>query len=76
MTSAIGDAQGVDLNTASAEQLDRVGGLGNDRVQRIIQNRPFRSWDDLKRVEGFGDTLVEDLKKKGATLGSGGGSRH
>jgi competence protein ComEA len=72
MASAIGDAQGVDLNTASAEQLDRVGGLGHDRVQRLIQSRPFRSWDDVKQVEGFGDTLVEDLKKKGATLGGQG----
>ena len=72
MASAIGDAQGVDLNTASAEQLDKVGGLGHDRVQRIIRNRPFRSWDDLKRVEGFGDTLVEDLRQKGAALGDQG----
>lgn len=69
MTNAIGDAKGVDLNTASAEELDRVGGLGHDRVQRIIENRPFHSWEDLKRVEGFGDTLVNDLKNSGATLG-------
>jgi len=69
MTSAIGNARGIDLNKASAEELDRVGGLGHDRVQRIIENRPFRSWDDLKRVEGFGGTLVDDLKNAGATLG-------
>ena len=69
MASAIGNASGVNLNTASAEELDRVGGLGHDRVQRIIQNRPFHSWDDLRRVEGFGGTLVEDLKNAGATLG-------
>ena len=72
MSSAIGNAHGVNLNKASAEELDRVGGLGHDRVQRIVQNRPFRSWDDLKRVEGFGDTLVEDLRQKGAALGDQG----
>ena len=71
MTSAIGNAQGVDLNSASAEELDRVGGLGKDRVQRIIENRPFRSWDDLRGVEGFGGTLVDDLKNAGANLGGG-----
>lgn len=69
MTGAIGKADGLNLNSASAEELDRVGGLGHDRVQRIVENRPFRSWDDLKRVEGFGGTLVEDLKNAGATLG-------
>lgn len=69
MSSAIGNAQGVDLNSASPEDLDRVGGLGRDRVERIVQNRPFRSWDDLRDVEGFGGTLVEDLRNAGATLG-------
>lgn len=69
MTSAIGDAKGVDLNKASAEELDRIGGLGHDRVERLIENRPFRSWDDVKRVEGFGEKLTEDLKDAGATLG-------
>jgi DNA uptake protein ComE-like DNA-binding protein len=43
----------MDLNSASKDELDRVGGLGEDRVRRIIDNRPFNSWDDLKRVEGF-----------------------
>lgn len=68
MGSAIGDAKGVDLNHASEEELDRVGGLGHDRVRRILDHRPFRSWDELKRVDGFGDRLVEDLKNAGAEL--------
>ena len=71
MTGAIGNAQGVDLNSASAEDLDRVGGLGQDRVRRIIESRPFKSWEDLQRVEGFGGTLIEDLKQAGARLGTG-----
>jgi len=69
MSSAIGNAQGVNLNTADPGRLDAVGGLGHDRVQRIIDNRPFDSWNDLKNVEGFGGTLVDDLKDAGATLG-------
>jgi len=69
MTSAIGDAKGIDLNRASAEELDRVGGLGQERARRIIESRPFRSWDDLKRVEGFSDKLVDDLRTAGAALG-------
>lgn len=69
MPGAIGNAQGVDLNSASPEELDRIGGLGHDRVQRIIQNRPFNSWDDLRQVDGFGGTLADDLRQAGASLG-------
>lgn len=70
MASAIADADGVDLNSATPEELDRIGGLGRDRVQRIVQNRPFRSWEDIENVEGFGRKLVEDLRNAGATLGN------
>jgi hypothetical protein len=51
VTGAIGEAKGVDINHASEDELKRVGGLGEERAKRLIQNRPFRSWDDLKRVE-------------------------
>ena len=69
MTGAIGEANNVDLNSAGAEELHRIGGLRPERVQRIVENRPVRSWEDLRRVEGFGGTLVDDLKNAVATLG-------
>ena len=69
MPGAIGNANGVDLNSASREELERVGGLGEDRGSRLIQQRPLRSWDDVKRIEGFSDTLVQDLQQAGATIG-------
>jgi competence protein ComEA len=70
MADAIGDARGVDLNTASEQQLEKVGGLGRERARRIVENRPFHSFDDMKRLEGFSDKLVRDLQDSGATLGS------
>jgi DNA uptake protein ComE-like DNA-binding protein len=69
MPGAIGDANGVDLNSASREELERVGGLGRDRAERIVRQRPIRSWEDLKRIDGFSDTLLQDLRQAGATLG-------
>ncbi len=66
---AIGRAAGIDLNSASAQELEKVGGLGRERAQRIVKARPFHSWDDVKRIEGFSDTLVNDLKQAGASLG-------
>ncbi len=66
MTSAIGDAKGVDVNTASREQLAHICGLGQDQVGQIVRNRPFSSWSDLKQV--VGNKLVQDLQDRGATL--------
>lgn len=72
MAGAIGNADGVDLNKASEQDLQRVGGIGEERAKRIVENRPFQNWEDLKKVEGFNEKLVEDLKQSGATLGERG----
>jgi Helix-hairpin-helix motif len=68
VSSAIGSANGVNLNKANPEQLEKVGGLGRERAERIVRQRPFDKWEDLKRIEGFSDKLVNDLKNSGATL--------
>jgi hypothetical protein len=68
-TSAIGDAKGVDLNTANREQLEQVGGLKGKRSEDLISHRPFNSWGDVEKVPGFSQKMVEDLKSAGATLG-------
>ena len=70
MSSAIGDAKRVDLNAASEQDLEKVGGLGRERAERIVQSRPFQNWDAVKAIEGFSDKLVQDLKSSGATLGN------
>ncbi|HUO59389.1 MAG TPA: helix-hairpin-helix domain-containing protein [Candidatus Acidoferrales bacterium] len=75
MPGAIGDANGVDLNTANQQQLEQVGGLGPDRAKRIIQSRPLKSWEDVKKIEGFSDKLVEDLRQAGARIGGGRGEK-
>jgi DNA uptake protein ComE-like DNA-binding protein len=72
MSSAIGNAKNVDLNSASEQDLESVGGLGRERAARIVQSRPFKSWDDVKAIEGFSDKLVQDLKSSVATLGNNG----
>ncbi len=69
MPGAIGHAGGVDLNSASEQELERVGGLGRERAQRIVQSRPINSWEDVKKIEGFSDKLVQDLQQAGARIG-------
>jgi competence protein ComEA len=55
----------LDLNTATAEQLDSLPGVGEVTANQIIAYRtahPFTSIDDLRQVPGIGDRRFELLK--------------
>jgi DNA uptake protein ComE-like DNA-binding protein len=45
----------IDVNTATEKELRSVPGIGPIMAARIIAARPFRSADDLKKVNGIGD---------------------
>ncbi|TDP96308.1 ComEA family DNA-binding protein [Labedaea rhizosphaerae] len=67
--SADGDAPGqskVDINTASAEKLDTLPGIGEVTAQRIVQWRQqhgrFASVDQLQQVPGIGDAKLASLR--------------
>ena len=55
----------VNINTATAEQLDTLPGIGESTAQKIIADReangPFASPEDLKRVSGIGDKKYAEL---------------
>ena len=56
----------LDLNTATASQLDALPGIGPVLAQRIVAHRlehgPFRSVDELLSVHGIGPRLLERLR--------------
>lgn len=56
----------VRINTATAEQLDTLSGIGPAMAQRIIdyrtQNGGFKNIEELKLVSGIGDKLFEKIK--------------
>ncbi len=52
----------VNINTATAAQLESLPGIGPSRAQEIIDNRPYATVDELDRVDGIGPAIVEDLR--------------
>ncbi|TCN01537.1 competence protein ComEA [Paenibacillus sp. BK033] len=56
----------LDINRATAEQLDTLKGIGPAKAQAIIadreQNGPFSSAEDLLRVKGIGSKLLAGIK--------------
>ncbi|MEO3744916.1 ComEA family DNA-binding protein [Plantactinospora sp. B5E13] len=64
--TGIGPAEKVNLNTATAAQLDALPGVGPVLAQRIVDHRErsggFRAVGDLRQVTGIGDARYEDLK--------------
>jgi competence protein ComEA len=56
----------VNLNTATAEELQLLPGIGAARAQAVIglrkQRGGFKSVDELKDVKGIGDTALERLR--------------
>jgi competence protein ComEA len=58
----------MSLNTATAEQLDELEGVGPATAQKILDWRKehggFRSVDDLKQISGIGPKRFETLKDK------------
>lgn len=71
-SSAAGGAGGsavpevVDLNAATAEQLDTLPGVGPATATAILayrdENGPFGSVDELLEVRGIGDAKLEQLR--------------
>lgn len=71
----------IDVNHASASELERLPRVGPAMAQRIIEARPFSSIDDLLRVRGIGPSTLEALAPEvyvggaGVTPDEGSGSR-
>lgn len=70
---SLGAVAGVDINQATAADLDGIRGIGPGTSTRILEARqkgPFTDWNDLiKRVKGIGPTSAVRLSAEGVTVG-------
>lgn len=63
-----GAAAPISLNSATAEQLDTLDGVGPSTAQKILDYRTahggFSSVDDLAQIPGIGPKKLESLRKQ------------
>lgn len=55
----------ININTADAEELVKLKGVGEKTAEKIIEYReqcPFESIEDIMNVSGIGEKKFEDIK--------------
>lgn len=60
---AAAKAEPVDINTATADQLKAVAGIGDAYAAKIIKGRPYKSKDELWRKKVMPKGAYEKLKE-------------
>ena len=54
----------VDINSASAAELDKLPGIGAARSQAIIANRPYKGKDELAQRKIVPQNVYDQIKDK------------
>lgn len=55
-------AHAINVNTATQEELESLPGIGPALARRIVEGRPYRSVDDLRRIKGIGEKKWEEIR--------------
>ena len=58
----------LDINTATAKQLESLKGIGSEIAKRIVEfreaNGPFKSVDELQKIKGIGKGKLAQIQDK------------
>lgn len=52
----------VNLNTATAEELQELKGIGPKLAELVIAGRPYKTVDEVKRVKGIAEGKLKDMR--------------
>ncbi len=65
-TSSASDAptERVNVNTASASELENLPGVGPKMAAKLIAGRPYSSLNDLDKVKGIGPSMLKKLEPR------------
>lgn len=62
LRSAVGGRERISINSAAADELDELPGVGPVMASRIIEERPYSRLEELLRVKGIGEKTLDRLR--------------
>ncbi len=62
--SVAADAEKLDVNTATEQQLTTLSGVGEARAKDIIKGRPYKAKDDLVKNKIIPQNVYDKIKEK------------
>lgn len=54
----------INVNKATAHDLQKIVHIGAKRAAKIVENRPFRDLYELSKVTGLGEKRMDDIFKQ------------
>jgi competence protein ComEC len=60
----------IDVNSASADDLERIAEIGPQRASQMVALRPFDGLADIVRVDGIGEATMRQITEEGLACAS------
>ena len=60
--SRLAAGEKINLNTASKEDLIRLPGIGEKKAQLIIDGRPYKNIEDIKKIKGIKEGIFNKIQ--------------